>query len=98
MNSEVDFLVNLNPHPNIAQIDFLKKISNYIYIFLEYIEGRSLYEIIPGPSIDFEKTINYAYQIAKGLHYLHNTARLLHLDVKPTTIAQSHAYCAPPRL
>ncbi len=40
--AEIDFWINLEPHPNIVRAYFVEVIQNQPYLFMEYIRGSSL--------------------------------------------------------
>jgi len=76
-------------HENIVKVtDILEENGEY-YIVMEYIEGRTLSEIIrkeTGP-IRRERAINLFRQMLEGVAYIHSQPKpLIHRDLKPLNI------------
>lgn len=85
--AEIEHLINLSPHVNIVQIDFIEFINDKPYIFMEYIDGTDLYEELRiSKKLDFDLAIDYALQICEGMRFIHEKGRILHLDIKPRNI------------
>jgi non-specific serine/threonine protein kinase len=75
-------------HPNISTIHNIEDIDDQLYIVMEYIDGQELKSIMgagsePAPTLD--EIVNYAIQIAKGLHAAHNK-NIVHRDIKAGNI------------
>lgn len=83
--SEAQILARLN-HPNIVQVYDWGEYDGSYYICMEYIEGKSLKEIIEkkGP-LPPEITADYAIQISNALLTAHKN-NLIHRDIKPQNI------------
>ena len=78
-------IVQLN-HNNIVKIYDIANLYRTIFIFMEYLEGGSLHNILdrtPLPSL--KRVIEILLQICSGLAYSHEHG-LLHKDIKPTNI------------
>jgi eukaryotic-like serine/threonine-protein kinase len=71
-------------HPNILTIYEIGETEDIHYIVSEYIEGRTLREIIAG-SLPFRDVLDFSIQIANALAAAHR-AGLVHRDVKPENI------------
>jgi serine/threonine-protein kinase len=74
-------------HPNVVTIyDVLEGADGTLYIAMEYVEGRSLADVLAasGP-LDFERVVDLVSHIAAALDYLHAMG-LVHRDVKPANI------------
>ncbi|MEW6685090.1 MAG: serine/threonine-protein kinase [Candidatus Edwardsbacteria bacterium] len=82
---EAKILAGLN-HENIVKIiDYFRKDESY-FIVLEYIEGRSLKEIISlGKPIPLPVALYILREIAEGLKYAHQNG-IFHRDIKPANI------------
>jgi serine/threonine-protein kinase len=84
-NQEARAVARLN-HPNIATIYNVIQQSGYFFISMEYIEGRSLQEIISQEGkLTLERTLYILHQLAKALDYAHSR-HLVHRDIKPANI------------
>ena len=70
-------------HPNICVIYDMAEYENQQFIVMEYVEGRTLRQIIPISK--FQEAIGYAIQIGEALHEAHNHG-IVHRDVKPENI------------
>lgn len=73
-------------HPNIVRVIDVFEENGTAYFVMDYIEGRSLNEIVnqEGPLSEV-KALKYIREIANALQYVHKHHRL-HLDVKPGNI------------
>lgn len=82
---EADALARLN-HPNIVQMYDEGEAEGLLYLAVQYIEGRSLREImVQGKPLDLEYAIEIARQVGGALGYAHQRG-VVHRDVKPSNI------------
>ncbi|MCB0288572.1 MAG: serine/threonine protein kinase, partial [Calditrichaeota bacterium] len=72
-------------HPNIAQIYAIENSEDAQFIVMEYVDGNELIEAIRESPLHPEVAIDYANQIANGLHAAHEKG-IIHRDIKPTNI------------
>jgi tetratricopeptide (TPR) repeat protein/predicted Ser/Thr protein kinase len=72
-------------HPNIVQIHDLGTEGKLHYIVMEYVEGRSLKEIMAEKRLDPESALKIAHSVARALKFAHDH-RIIHRDVKPANI------------
>ena len=78
-------IVQLN-HDNIVKIYDIANLYRTIFIFMEYLEGDSLDNILDRtPQQPLNRVIEILLQICSGLAYSHERG-LLHLDIKPANI------------
>ncbi|TDT72406.1 serine/threonine protein kinase [Hypnocyclicus thermotrophus] len=87
LENEIEKLLELK-HENIVNlIDYKKEYGiEPAFIILEYIEGKSLEEILKENEDMKEKEIYHIfYQIAEGIKYLHSK-NIIHKDLKPKNI------------
>jgi serine/threonine protein kinase len=74
-------------HPNIVRAYDIDQDDNLHFLVMEYVDGSSLQEI--GKKIgqfDVLRACHYIYQAALGLQHAHETAGLVHRDIKPGNI------------
>jgi serine/threonine protein kinase len=74
-------------HPNIVRAYDIDQDESLHFLVMEYVDGASLQEICKkvGP-LDVLRSCQYMYQSAKGLQHAHETAALVHRDIKPGNI------------
>ena len=76
-------------HKNIVEVSDLFEFDGSYYIVMEYIEGRSLHEIVKretGP-IRQERAISLFKQMLEGMAFVHNqNPPIIHRDIKPLNI------------
>jgi serine/threonine protein kinase len=72
-------------HPNIITIHDIVSHGEDQFIVMEYVNGKTLAETIPPGGLDAQTTLQYAVQIADGLHAAHSVG-IIHRDLKPGNI------------
>jgi serine/threonine protein kinase len=72
-------------HPNIVTIYELVSDEHASYIVMEFIEGKTLAQIVPLSGLPPELAIRYALQMADGLGCAHE-AGIVHRDLKPQNV------------
>jgi len=73
-------------HPNIVTIYELGEDNDTPFIVMEYVDGRSLREILHKRSkLSLDEALNYACQVCEGLTKAH-FAGIIHRDIKPENI------------
>ena len=73
-------------HPNIIQLYEILNIDRYIYIVMEYVEGKDLFEYIYSQNYLSEIKASYFFrQLISALEYIH-TYGIVHRDIKPENI------------
>jgi serine/threonine protein kinase len=74
-------------HPNIVRAYDIDQDENLHFLVMEHVDGSSLQEIVKrtGP-MDVLRAIHYIRQSALGLQHAHDTAGLVHRDIKPGNI------------
>ncbi len=73
-------------HPNIVSIYDVGKDGNVDYIVMEYVEGRTLKEIIRDYApLSTEQAIHVARQVGEAINHAH-LHHIIHRDIKPQNI------------
>ncbi|KAF7726975.1 Suppressor of Sensor Kinase (SLN1) [Apophysomyces ossiformis] len=74
-------------HPNIVQYFGMEVHRDKVFIFMEYCENGSLGALLDqyGRIEDEGYIVDYAYQLLRGLSYLHEN-NIVHRDIKPDNI------------
>ncbi len=81
---EADSLASIN-HPNVEIIHEIGVHDDRPYFIAEYIEGRSLGDLIGEGQLSIDAIIGLAEQICLGLGAIHE-AGLIHRDIKPSNV------------
>ena len=72
-------------HPAIAQIYDVDEQDGTIFIAMEFVEGRTLRELIAARELDLQSSIEIAIQISDGLAKAHDKG-IVHRDIKSDNI------------
>jgi serine/threonine protein kinase/tetratricopeptide (TPR) repeat protein len=72
-------------HPNICTVYEIDEAEGRSFIAMEYVEGRSLKDIIASGPMKLEEAQGIAMQIAGALHAAHQK-QIVHRDIKPANI------------
>jgi eukaryotic-like serine/threonine-protein kinase len=81
---EAQVLASLN-HPHIAQIYGVEEADHRRFLILEFIDGKSLADIIAGRAMTFSDALPLARQILEALEAAHDKG-IVHRDLKPANI------------
>ena len=81
---EAELWVNLEKHPNIVQAIMVSQINAKPFIFLEYVDGESLEEVIKKGRLPIKQAILYMIQICRAMAYAFNKLSIIHRDLKPS--------------
>ncbi len=84
LRDEAKLLASLN-HPNIVRFYNIDFIDEKFVLVMEYIQGKTLRDIITDQGIDIELAISITSQLLDGLNYAHRKG-VLHRDLKPENI------------
>lgn len=72
-------------HPNVAAVYGVELIGDDPFIVMEYVDGRSLEELLEEACLPIPVAVSVALQVAEGLAALHAQG-LVHGDLKPSNI------------
>lgn len=72
-------------HPNIITVYDSGEVDLVLYIAMEYLEGKSLREILDTGTVSVSDAVHFALQTAQGLHFAHQTG-IIHGDLKPENL------------
>ncbi len=74
-------------HPNIVRAYDIDQDDKLHFLVMEHVDGASLQEIVKktGP-MDVLRACHYIRQAALGLQHAHETAGIVHRDIKPGNI------------
>jgi serine/threonine-protein kinase len=77
-------------HPNIIVIYDIGRDDEIDFIAMEFIQGRTLEDLIAGSALPTREAVRYAVQIASALEAAHS-AGIIHRDLKPTNVMVSES-------
>jgi serine/threonine protein kinase len=72
-------------HPNIITIHDIRADDGIDFIVMEFVDGRTLDQIIPAKGLEIAQSLHYAVQIADALARAHE-AGIIHRDLKPSNV------------
>ncbi|MCD6407860.1 serine/threonine protein kinase [bacterium] len=72
-------------HPNIVKVYGGGKFNGFLFMFAEYVDGKSLRMVAQEKEIPFEKIIHIMIEVGKALSYVHKKG-IIHNDIKPENI------------
>jgi eukaryotic-like serine/threonine-protein kinase len=77
-------------HPNVAHIYEIGESNGCHYIAMEYVNGRTLRQLVREQPLDLKTTLDIAIQLGTALAAAHRAA-IIHRDIKPENVIMSDA-------
>ncbi len=78
-------LVGRLDHPNVVRAFDSDSVNNILYIVMEYVQGRSLAQMLKDGPLPPQEVVGYAAQAALGLSHAHEQG-IVHRDIKPSNL------------
>ena len=72
-------------HPHVATVYSVEEAGGHTFIAMEYIEGKTLQELIPDGGVDVETFVRWFVPVARALEHAHSRG-VVHRDIKPGNI------------
>jgi serine/threonine protein kinase len=76
-------------HPNITTIYEINEAEEECFICMEYVEGKSIKELIKEKTFSIQEILNISLHIAEGLNAAHRKG-IVHRDIKSDNIMLTH--------
>ena len=77
-------------HPNICTIHEINETNGLDFIVMQYVEGKTLKQILAGRPLEIDAALAIAIQVADGLTAAHQQG-IVHRDIKPGNVIISDA-------
>jgi serine/threonine protein kinase len=72
-------------HPNIATIHEIDEFDGQMFIVMEYVEGRTLKQVIEKEALSIKRVLDIGIQLCEGLAMAHEKG-IVHRDIKSDNI------------
>ncbi|MFC4992572.1 serine/threonine protein kinase [Rubritalea tangerina] len=82
--TEAKAMAKLN-HPNLVQVFDFGNINGMLYIVMELVPGRSLFDSAHGKSVEMSEACRLIAAMCRGLEHAHQSG-LIHRDIKPANV------------
>jgi len=72
-------------HPNIITVYEVGEHDGYPYIAMEFVHGKSLYDLLQRKELNFERSIEIFIQVCEAMSVAHRN-NIVHRDIKPANV------------
>lgn len=72
-------------HPNIVQIHDFGNEGKLYYLVMEYVEGKSLRQLLTDKKLDVAKSLKIVHTVLRALQFAHDQ-KVVHRDIKPANV------------
>jgi eukaryotic-like serine/threonine-protein kinase len=72
-------------HPNVCAIYDVGETDGLLYIVMQYLEGRTVREVMAGRALDVQSALSIAIQVSDALAVAHDHG-IVHRDIKPGNV------------
>ena len=73
-------------HPNIVRVTDSFSENGTFYYVMDYIDGQNLNDYVKAHHVDAAEAVDIIMSVSHALIYMHETKRMLHLDLKPGNV------------
>lgn len=89
---EATVWMELGSHPNITEAKMVESINGKPHLFLEYVGGGDLGQLIGSPKLtsDLPRVLRFGIQFCDGMSYAASKGLAVHRDIKPANCLVSH--------
>ena len=85
-SEEADKWNKLEAHPNVVHAEMAIPIEGRPFIFMEYVPGKNLRDLIGKPELTLTRSLDFAIQFCRGMNHAYGTMDLIHRDIKPENV------------
>lgn len=78
--------IELGKHQNIVHAMLVQRVANRPYVWLEFIDGKSLADRLARQRLTIAEVLNYSFQFCRGMRHAHEKHGVIHRDIKPANI------------
>jgi tetratricopeptide (TPR) repeat protein len=75
--------MKLGRHPHIVQAEMVREIEGRLCIFLEYVLGTDLDQMLKNGPLQITMAIEFALQFCSGMDYAYQKFKIINPDIKP---------------
>ena len=72
-------------HPNLIAVHDFGEVDGFLYLIMDYVDGKSLHHSAHGKVIDQEEAVRLVHGICDGVAHAHEEG-IIHRDIKPANI------------